>query len=73
MTPWLFKIEEQTFNFALTTKSDVKMNRWQKDGMCSADHLTVQDDWYTVQVDKPLAWPPFVRRVPRKYIAAFLH
>lgn len=60
MTPWLLKIEEQTLNFAPTSKSDVKLGRWQEDGMCSTDHLSVQDDSYKGQVSKPLTWPAFV-------------
>lgn len=55
ITPWLLKIEGQTFNFALTAKSDVKMDAWQEDGMWSTDHLKVQDDCCKPQVNKVLA------------------
>lgn len=54
ITPWILKIDGQTFNFALTTKSDVKMDRCG-DGMWSTDRLTVQDDCYKPQVNKVLA------------------
>lgn len=47
--------------FALRTKNDFKLERWQKYGMGSIDYPTVQDDRYKAQVKKPLAWPAFVR------------